>query len=150
MKRIVDEGHGIANHTYNHPNLRLVWSNQVKEELRSTQNEMARVVGKKPDLFRPPFGAFTKADIAIFNEIGMRNIMWSVDTLDWSGLSGEEILKIVHRDISPGGIILQHNFHSEAPLLDGTVEALPRIIDELRAKGYKFVTLQTMLAEQQP
>ncbi|WP_238457977.1 hypothetical protein [Alkalihalobacterium alkalinitrilicum] len=71
--------------------------------------------------------------------------MWSVDTLDWSGLSGDEILEIVQRDVTPGGIVLQHNFQTNARLLDGTVEALPKIIDELRAKGYQFVTVQTLL-----
>lgn len=150
MKRIVSEGHGIANHTWKHPDLRKVWTSKVREEIRSTQAEMERVVGKKPDLFRPPYGAFTKADVAVFNELGMRNIMWSVDTLDWSGLSGEEIVKIVQQKIAPGGIILQHNFQTHARLLDGTVEALPLFIDDLQAKGYKFVTLQTLLANQRP
>ncbi|QOY37824.1 polysaccharide deacetylase family protein [Anaerobacillus isosaccharinicus] len=146
MKRIVNENHGIGNHTWNHPNLRRVWTATVREEILATQKEMERVVGRKPDIFRPPFGSISKSDIAVLNELGMRNIMWSVDTLDWSGLTGDEILEIVHRDITPGGIILQHNFQSNARLLDGTVEALPKIIDELRAKGYKFVTVQTLLA----
>ncbi|MCT8136620.1 polysaccharide deacetylase family protein [Anaerobacillus sp. CMMVII] len=146
MKRMVNEGHGIANHTWNHPNLRRVWTAKVRDEILSTQMQMEKVVGRKPDLFRPPFGAITKADVAVLNELGLRNIMWSVDTLDWSGLSGDEILKIVERDITPGGIILQHNFQSHERLLDGTIEALPKIIDELRARGYKFVTVQTLLA----
>lgn len=107
---------------------------------------MVRVVGKKPDIFRPPYGAYTKADMLLFNEIGMRNILWFVDTLDWSGTTGEDILKIVHRDISPGGIVLQHNFQSDTGLLDGTIEALPKMIDELKAKGYRFVTVQTLFA----
>lgn len=148
MKRIVDEGHGIANHTWFHPNLRNSWSAKVREEIVTTQQELQRVVGRRPDLFRPPFGAITKADIRLLNELGMKNILWSVDTLDWSGNSADTILEIVHRDISPGGIILQHNFQSHARILDGTVEALPRIIDDLQEKGYKFVTLQTLLAEE--
>jgi len=147
MKRIVEEGHGIGNHTWHHPDLRKNWSAYVKAEIQSTQQEMQKVVGRKPDLFRPPFGSITKADIALLNELGMRNLMWSVDTLDWSGLSADAILEIVHRDISPGGIILQHNFQSNARILDGTVEALPRIIDDLREQGYKFVTVQTLLAK---
>jgi peptidoglycan-N-acetylglucosamine deacetylase len=146
MKRIVNENHGIANHTWNHPNLTKTWTATVREEIMATQREMERLVGRKPDIFRPPFGAITKSDIAVLNELGMRNIMWSVDTLDWSGLTGDEIVNIVLRDISPGGIILQHNFQSNARLLDGTVEALPKIIEELQAKGYKFVTVQTLLA----
>lgn len=146
MKRIVREGHGIANHTFNHPDMRRIWSGKIREEITTTQRELERVVGRKPDLFRPPFGAITKADTIVLNELGMRNIMWSVDTLDWSGLSGEEIVEIVLRDTKPGGIILQHNFQSDSPLLDGTVEALPVIIDELRKQGYKFVTIHTLLA----
>lgn len=106
---------------------------------------MQKVVGRKPDLFRPPFGAFTKADLALLHELGMRNILWTVDTRDWSGLSADEIMEIVHREISPGGIVLQHNFQYNRGLLDGTVEALPRIIDDLQKQGYKFVTLQTLL-----
>lgn len=149
MKRIVDEGHGIANHTWSHPALPNVMTSQLREEVTSTQNIMQKTVGRKPDLFRPPFGAITKSDALVLQGMGLRNIMWTVDTLDWSGLSAEEILEIVHRDISPGGIILQHNFQPHRPtarLLDGSVEALPQIIDDLRAKGYQFVTVQTLLA----
>lgn len=146
MKRIVQEGHGIANHTWSHPDLRKIWSADVKKEIQSTQAEMIRVVGRQPDLFRPPYGAYTKSDLATFNELGMRNILWNVDTMDWSGLSGDEIVKNVKRDISPGGIILQHNFPIDSDLLAGTVDALPKIIDELRAEGYQFVTVQTLLS----
>ncbi|MBU9712134.1 polysaccharide deacetylase family protein [Evansella tamaricis] len=149
MKQIVKEGHGIGNHTWNHPDLRKEWSGKVKEEIRMTQDEMEGVVGRRPHLFRPPFGAITKSDMRLLNDLGMKNMHWSVDTLDWSGLSADEILEIVHRDVSPGGIILQHNFQSNVRMLDGTVEALPRIIDELRAKGYTFVTLQTLLDMEQ-
>ncbi|MFA9557972.1 polysaccharide deacetylase family protein [Evansella sp. AB-rgal1] len=144
MKRIVNEGHGIGNHTTTHPDLRTKWSVDVRKEIVTTQEILLKTIGRKSDLFRPPFGAITKADIAILNEIGMRNILWSVDTLDWSGLSGREIVNIVLRDVSPGGIILQHNFQHER-LLDGTVEALPVIIDELHEQGYTFVTVQTLL-----
>ncbi len=146
MKRIVNEGHAIANHTYTHYDSRRIWTDKLRKEIQSTQEEMARVVGKKPDIFRPPYGSFSKADMRLLNELGMRNILWSVDTLDWSGTTAEDILKIVHRDISPGGIVLQHNFQSDR--LKGTVVALPKIIDELKAKGYRFVTIQTLLANQ--
>lgn len=145
MQRIVNEGHGIANHTRTHPNLTKVKTSELIEEVRATQQIMQRTVGRAPDIFRPPFGALTKSDTLVLNQMGIRVVMWTVDTLDWSGLSGDEILAIVKRDITPGGIVLQHNFQSRARLLDGTVEALPKIIDELRAEGYQFVTVQTML-----
>lgn len=147
VKRIVQEGHAIGNHTYTHPDLRTLWTRQVINEIESTQLEMAKIVGRKSDLIRPPYGEATKADIAILNELGFRNILWSVDTLDWEGKTKDEILAIVEEQISPGGIILQHNFGSKAGLLHGTVEALPEMIDMLREKGYTFVTVQTLLEQ---
>ncbi|TDL76111.1 hypothetical protein [Peribacillus frigoritolerans] len=74
-----------------------------------------------------------------------RKHSWSVDTLDWSGKSAEEILTIVNRDKSPGGIVLQHNFQNTK--LQGTVDALPQMIDQLRAEGYEFVTIDSLLAK---
>lgn len=148
MKRIVNEGHGIGNHSWSHPDFKHKWSSKVREEILSTQQEIQKVVGRKPDLIRPPHGSFTKADMAVFNEIGMKSILWSVDTLDWSGTKADEIVETVHRQISPGGIILQHDFQSKARILNGSVEALPRIIDGLKKQGYKFVTVQTLLANQ--
>ncbi|NEU30893.1 polysaccharide deacetylase family protein [bacterium LRH843] len=148
MKRIVAEGHAIGNHSYNHPDLRKVWSSKVINEIQSTQAEFMRVTGRTPDIIRPPYGALTKADTAILNELGLRNILWSVDTVDWKGVSADEIVETVQNTIHPGGVILQHNFESTTGALDGSVEALPKIIDDLRGKGYKFVTVQTMLAAQ--
>ncbi|MCM3762174.1 polysaccharide deacetylase family protein [Alkalihalobacillus oceani] len=145
VRRIVQEGHGLGNHTWQHPNLATIWTEKVREEIKKTQQAMLEVVGRQPDLFRPPYGSLTKADLALLNEIGLRNILWSVDTLDWSGRSADEILLTVHENISKGGIILQHNFGSTEHVLDGTIEALPKIIDELREEGYTFVTVQTLL-----
>ncbi|MDQ0339978.1 peptidoglycan/xylan/chitin deacetylase (PgdA/CDA1 family) [Caldalkalibacillus uzonensis] len=145
MKRIVKDGHALGNHTMTHPDLRGVMTSDVIEEVRATQQVMEKTVGRKPDLFRPPYGALTRSDRLILHDMGFRVVMWSVDTLDWRGMSADDILSIVHRDISPGGIILQHNLLTTPGLLDGTVEALPQMIDQLHAKGYKFVTVQTLL-----
>ncbi|MDA3128693.1 polysaccharide deacetylase family protein [Aliibacillus thermotolerans] len=145
MKRIVEEGHSIGNHTWSHPSLDETFTADVIQEVTSTQQMIEKTVGRASDLFRPPYGAITKSDAIVLHDIGYRVILWSVDTLDWSGKSKEEIIDIVERDISPGGIVLQHNFQSTERVLDGTVEALPTIIDHLRKKGYKFVTVQTLL-----
>lgn len=145
LNRIEGEGHAIANHTWKHPDLRTKWSSDVKDEITTTQKEIKKVVGKSSDLFRPPYGEVTKADVKLLNDLGLRNILWSVDTEDYNGPSADEIMETVRREMSPGGILLQHNFQSSSSTLDGTVEALPRIIDELREEGYEFVTVQTLL-----
>lgn len=69
--------------------------------------------------------------------------MWTVDTLDWKGLTGKQILSIVKRDVFPDAIILQHCL-GEYGELDNTVEALPQIIDYLHQEGYTFTTIDGM------
>ncbi|SER96106.1 polysaccharide deacetylase family protein [Salipaludibacillus aurantiacus] len=145
MQRIVKEGHGLGNHSFTHPDLTAIQSSEVREELFKTQQSMSRAVNRLPDLFRPPYGKLTRADEDFLQEKGFRIVMWSVDTLDWTGLSGDEIFNRVKNNIKPGGIILQHNIDVNPGMLDGTVEALPRIIDELQKQGYTFVTVQTLL-----
>ncbi len=148
VKRMVKEGHAIGNHSYNHPDFTKQWTAKVVDEIQSTQHELLKVVGKKPDIIRPPYGALTKADTRLLNQLGLRNIFWSVDTLDWKGKTSDEIMEIVRRQIFPGGIILQHNFEAKKGELNGSIEALPKIIDELREQGYTFVTIQTLLDSQ--
>lgn len=144
-KRMVEEGHSIANHTWDHPELSKIYTAQVIQQITSTNEIIEKVTGVKATLFRPPYGDYTAADAVIFDKLGFKNILWSVDTIDWSGKSAEEILTIVHRDKSPGGIVLQHNFQNTK--LQGTVDALPQIIDELRSEGYQFVTIDHLLAD---
>ncbi|PYZ93439.1 polysaccharide deacetylase [Salipaludibacillus keqinensis] len=145
VRRIVRDGHGLANHSFTHPNFTKIQSSDVQNEILNTQRSIANVVRRQPDLFRPPYGLMTRADEDFLEKRGFRVILWSVDTLDWTGLSGDEIYSRVIQDISPGGIILQHNIDVNPGMLDGTVEALPRIIDQLKAEGYTFVTVQTLL-----
>ncbi|WP_240376707.1 polysaccharide deacetylase family protein [Bacillus piscicola] len=146
MKRIVKEGHAIGNHTQNHPLLPNKMSADVYQEIASTQTALEKTVGLKPDIFRPPYGAITKTDAWILHKMGLRAITWSVDSEDWEGKTAEEIVTTVNREISPGGIILQHNFPSkDRQILAGSVKSLPDIIDDLREKGYQFVTVQTLL-----
>lgn len=144
-KRMVEDGHTIANHTWDHPELSKLYTAQVIQQISSTNEIIERVTGVKATLLRPPYGDFTAADALAFEKLGFKNILWSVDTIDYSGKSAEEILTIVHRDKSPGGIVLQHNFQNTK--LQGTVDALPQMIDQLRAEGYEFVTIDSLLAK---
>ncbi|WP_416151205.1 polysaccharide deacetylase family protein [Salipaludibacillus sp. HK11] len=145
MQRIVKEGHAIGNHSFTHPEFPKIQSNEVRDEISNTQEVLSKTIGRKPDLFRPPYGALTRADEEFLHQVGFQTIMWSVDTLDWTGLSGDKIFQIVVNQIEPGGIVLQHNIDWNPDNLNGTVEALPRIIEELQHQGYTFVTVQTLL-----
>lgn len=148
LKRIVKEGHGIGNHTKTHPSLPDKMTADVIKEVSSTQDIIEKTTGRKPDIFRPPYGAITKSDAWLLHNMGLRIVTWSVDTKDWSGKTAEEIITTVENNISPGGIVLQHDFPStDENTLEGSLEALPEMIDQLRREEYTFVTVQTMLDE---
>ncbi len=146
LKDIVKRGHSVGNHSWNHPKLPEITSSEVMEEIQSTNMEIESLTGEKTRLFRPPYGAFARADINTIQSLEFKVIMWSIDTLDWKGLSSEKIVSIIKREISPGTIILQHSF-GVGSLLDGTVMALSKIIDDLHDKGYEFVRVEDLILE---
>lgn len=145
LKRIINEGHEIGNHSWSHPNFIELTTSQLKNEIESTETEIRSLIGKSTSILRPPYGLFTKSDIQIINELGFKVIMWSVNTMDWTGLTSEEIISIVNRDLTGGAILLQHSFQSSTGRLDGTVKALPVIIDNLINEGYEIVTIPKLL-----
>jgi peptidoglycan-N-acetylglucosamine deacetylase len=145
LQRIVQEGHELGNHSWSHPELSKLTTSQVIEEVQKTELEIHSITGRRTVLFRPPFGLVTNADLYTVHDLGYQVVMWSVDTFDWKGISEEEILSIVRRDVSPGAIVLQHTLLTTPGRLDGTVKALPGMIDYLRKSGYKFVTVQNLI-----
>jgi peptidoglycan/xylan/chitin deacetylase (PgdA/CDA1 family) len=146
VRRIVAEGNAIGNHSWDHPKLWTLTNEQVTQEIVSTENEIQRITGRRSDLFRPPYGRITPAEVVLIQNLGYRIIDWSVDTLDWKGTPAPTILQLVNKEVSPGGIILEHCLAGRQGELNGTLNALPQMIDHLRAQGYDFVTVPTLLA----
>ncbi|MFF2855889.1 polysaccharide deacetylase family protein [Peribacillus sp. NPDC058002] len=145
LRQIYKKGHAIGNHTWDHPHLPELTDQQFNKNIQSTTAEIEKIIGFKPDLFRPPYGEIEDRQVAMLNKQGYRSIMWTADTKDWSGVYAEEILSRVKQDTRPGVIVLQHNYHASGQF--ETVKALPQIIDELRAQGYEFVTVPTLLGK---
>ena len=113
---------------------------EIKEELTGTQNALDEIIGQKPSIMRPPFGAIDEEVIkAIENENG-KIILWSIDTLDWSQKEATNIIKNVKDNLQPGDIILMHCNGDKS----ATAEALPDIIKAIQDKGYKIATLDQM------
>ncbi|WP_066294955.1 polysaccharide deacetylase family protein [Bacillus sp. FJAT-29937] len=145
IKRIQHEGHAIGNHTWSHPNLLGLTTSQLLKELQLTDEVIFAHTGIRSTLFRPPYGYYAKSDLQIISKAGYKVIMWSIDTVDWSGIQKEEIIEKVNMEESPGAIILQHCFGTTTGVLEGTVRALPFIIDNLLKKGYEFVTIDQFI-----
>ncbi|WP_085991076.1 polysaccharide deacetylase family protein [Oceanobacillus senegalensis] len=145
LRRMYKDGHAIGNHTWNHPHLSKVKDKEFIENIRSTSEEIERVIGVKPNLFRPPYGEIKDHQLEWLQQQGYQSIMWTADTKDWSGVSAEDIVSKVKQEANPGVIVLQHNYHATGPF--ETVQALSVMIGELREQGYQFVTVPELLGD---
>jgi peptidoglycan/xylan/chitin deacetylase (PgdA/CDA1 family) len=144
-RRIVAEGHEIANHTYNHPHLTKVGAARLDSEMTRTTDAIVRATGRRPTNMRPPYGAINaRVEQALLQKHGLDVIMWSVDPLDWRRPGAEVVRQRLVDGATPGGILLAHDIHP------GTIEAMPGTISDLKTKGYGFATVSQLLALQEP
>jgi len=150
MQRIVAEGHLAGNHTWNHPNIMKISLEDAKEEVLKTEKLLKSYYKDMPDrvrIFRSPYGSIDPERVEFISNIGYKIISWNVDSLDWKGLSAEEVKTNVLENVTNGSIILQHSAGGAEEDLSGSVEALPEIIDVLKAEGFKFVTVDEILKD---
>ena len=141
LKRIVAEGHEIGNHSWDHVDFTASSMDVVKKEVRDTNKAIYLATGKLPHFCRPPYGA-VNAEAA--EAIGMPVIQWNLDSTDWELKNAEATKEKVLNSAFNGAIILLHDIHQTS------VDAVPGIIDGLRAKGYEFVSLEQMLGTTKP
>ena len=145
MKRIVAEGHEIANHSWSHPQLSKMGEGSVTEQLQKTHDAILNTTGVAPKLMRPPYGAFTANQRAWANaKWGYKTILWDVDPLDWKVRNAEHVKSEILRHTVPGSIILSHDIHKS------TVDAMPDTLDGLIGRGFKFVTVSELVAMDKP
>jgi peptidoglycan/xylan/chitin deacetylase (PgdA/CDA1 family) len=142
VRRMVREGHVVANHTWNHPNLPRLRDEQVKQEIERTNRVIWEITGRSPVLFRAPYGSLSQRVERLIAEEGMTIVHWNVDTRDWDGRSSDQIIQTVRQQAGPGSVILQHTAGRN---LDNTVAALPQIIADLKKQGYTMVTVPELL-----
>ncbi len=139
-KQIVEEGHEIANHSWNHPLLTKMTEAAVKDQIDRTHNVIKQTTGVTPTLLRPPYGGFTARQRewahAVWN---YRIALWDVDSLDWKHRSPAKTESIIVSETKNGSIILCHDIHKT------TVDAMPATLDALLAKGFKFVTMSDLI-----
>jgi cellulose synthase/poly-beta-1,6-N-acetylglucosamine synthase-like glycosyltransferase/peptidoglycan/xylan/chitin deacetylase (PgdA/CDA1 family) len=157
LKREYSEGHEIGNHTFTHPPFDDISRTQLKWELNLTQRLIESTLGVKSLLFRPPYGidhqpeyAEEVAQLPYPQELGYIIVGQRVDPDDWrmseerKQRPAQEIADDVVRQASRGNVVLLHDGGGDR---EQTVAALPLIIDELRAKGYQFVSVADLLGK---
>jgi polysaccharide deacetylase family sporulation protein PdaB len=149
MKQILTEGHAIGNHTWSHARLTDLSASQIKAEMEDTNKILKELFGVRTDLMRPPFGAMDERTLGILTDLNFHTVKWSVDTRDWAGTESDIMIDNVSLNVTPGGIVLQHNAGGKNGNLENTLAALPVIIKDLKEKGYEFVTVQELLQMEQ-
>lgn len=141
-KRMVAEGHQVASHSNTHPNMPDLDADALRAEITDGFANLKAASGVETTVFRSPYGAFgVKQWEAAGDLIGM-NVLWDIDTQDWSMPGANAIHDAVMKDAHNGAIVLMHDGGGDR---SQTVEALPRIIDDLRKQGYEFVTVDQLI-----
>lgn len=140
VRRMADEGHEVASHTWTHRILTELEPDEIREELRRTDDAIERLTGRRPTLMRPPQGRTNDTVHGISREMGLSEVLWSVTAKDYRTTDSDLITRRVLAQASRDGIILLHD------LYDGTVPAVPGIIDALKKRGFVFVTVPQLLA----
>jgi peptidoglycan-N-acetylglucosamine deacetylase len=149
VRRIVNEGHEIGNHTYYHPNLALCWPEHIRLELNATQILLETITGRATTLFRPPYAADTSPSqvseltpLQIAQDLSYLVVLENIDPQDWARPGADIILQRVKQQRRDGSIILLHDAGGNR---SQTVEALPRILNWLHTRGDTVVPLSTLL-----
>jgi len=144
-RRIVAEGHEVGNHTYSHPkDLPKEGWEEVRAELERGARAIERVTGVRPKLFRPPFGYINYRLHTLAQLKGYMVVFWTVSADHHDAPTPKAMAERVFRLVHPGAIILMHDGRIPARWKD--VAALPLIIEGLRQRGYRFVTVSELLS----
>lgn len=143
VRRIVADGHVVGNHSWDHPQLTRLSADAIRRELTRTNASIVKGGAPQPTLVRPPFGATNSAVEKVAAELGMAQILWNVDPLDWKDRNTALVTKRVLGSTRTGSIVLSHDIHPT------TRAAYAKIIDGLRAKGFTLVTVPELLGNKQ-
>ena len=137
IKSEAANGNEVASHTWDHKNLVTLTAAQQKKEILSAHDYINSLTGQNTNFFRPPYGSYNQTTLAQTN---LAAVDWSIDTNDWKYVNNTPI--VVQNAVNSahdGAIILMHDIHS------WSVDAVPQIIQQLKAKGYTFVTVSELL-----
>ena len=138
-KRIVNEGHIACNHSYTHRKITTLSKEELANDLGKLEKSFYELTKQEmPKYFRPPEGNFDKASLTNLKNLGYTTVFWSIAYVDWktNKQSGADYcVKTIMDNLHDGAIILMHSVSSS------NKEALPRLIDEIKNKGYTFKTV---------
>ena len=142
LQMIAADGHEIANHTYDHKSLYKQSNESIVESVRKCSKLINSITGRKCVLFRPPEGFMNDNIAQLMKNEGYDVILWKIDTYDWKGRSATDIYNSVVESVKGGDIILMHDYIWRK---SSTAQALNMIIESLKSRGFKFLTVSELI-----
>lgn len=139
VKAFYEAGHTIANHSDTHKAFSKCTRDEIKEEIINCNQKLEAITGEKITLLRAPSGDYTNESLEVTESLEMYMIQWDNDSLDYTGLTVNEIVNRVVSRARNGSIILFHNG------VDTTAEALDKVLTELTKQGYSFVSVNDLI-----
>ena len=139
MQKLVDAGHEIGNHSYNHTHYTTLSAEKMIADIQKCNDAIKKACGVSPVLFRAPSGDYNNSVVTSCRSLDMEYIQWSVDSLDWRGLTCEQMSERIIPKTKSGDILLFHNDTAH------TAESLDRILTELEKKGFSFLKVSDLI-----
>jgi len=139
VKKISDKGHEIGTHSDTHPHVNNLTYEKNIEEIEKCNDKIERITGKRTNLYRTPYGEYNNTVISAAQDKGYYCIQWNLDTLDYNGLTGEEMWNRIKHKLKNGSIILSHNGTSH------TADSLEMLIKNIKQSGYEIVKVSDII-----
>ncbi|MGC4805950.1 polysaccharide deacetylase family protein [Micromonospora sp. DT233] len=124
----VDAGMWVANHSWNHAHMTSMSQSQMQSDLSQTNSAIQSATGVRPQLFRPPYGETNSTLQSVATSLGLRQVIWDVDSQDWNGASVSQIVSNASR-LQAGQVILMHDG------IQNTRDAIPQIMANLTSRN---------------
>ncbi|CQR56425.1 polysaccharide deacetylase family protein [Paenibacillus riograndensis] len=138
---MLKRGHEMENHAYTHPNMSTLSRARATAEIQKTQNLLKESLGVTNIWFAPPSGDFDQETVDIAASLGLKTVLWTLDTVDWRNPSPDSIISKISSQAEPGTLILMHPTASSSQALRGMIRGI-------KAKGLQLGTVsQTLSAE---
>lgn len=136
LKNMLNTGNEIGNHSYSHKWLNRLSKDEFVLEINNTQNEVKRITGYTPKIFRPTYGGYSDK---LKSYTDLTFVLWDVDSNDWKVKNADKIYDNITKNAFDGSIVLMHDNHRYA------AESLDKVIKKLKEEGYSFVTVSELL-----
>ena len=139
VKKIYEEGHEIASHSDTHPHVNNLSYEENIEEIEKSNAKIEKITGTRTKIYRAPYGEYNNTVIRAANDKGYYTIQWNLDTLDYTGLTGEEMWSRLDGKIKAGDIILSHNGTKH------TADSLDMLLKNIKQKGFEVVKVSDLI-----